>query len=140
MTHPSSFCVTRTLGRRDARGAVVERYLHVMRVPPAVAADVTGYYKYVHTAAATTEEALFRDLPDTLRLRLVLVTKRQFIESCELFKALADNTEIVIELVRRLTLRVCFPRELIFAKDDRGEEMCVDTTFIVHGGTTGSKI
>ena len=78
--------------------------------------------------------------PDTLRLRLVLVTKRQFIERCELFKALADNTEIVIELVRRLTLRVCFPRELIFAKDDRGEEMCVDTTFIVHGGTTGSNI
>ena len=104
---------------------MVERYLHVMRVPPAVAADVTGYYKYVHTAAATTEEALFRDLPDTLRLRLVLVTKRQFIESCELFKALADNTEIVIELVRRLTLRVCFPREVIFATDDLGSEMCV---------------
>ena len=63
--------------------------------------------------------------PDTLRLRLVLVTKRQFIESCELFKALADNTEIVIELVRRLTLRVCFPREVIFATDDLGSEMCV---------------
>ncbi|KAH8064002.1 voltage-gated potassium channel [Aureococcus anophagefferens] len=77
-------------------------------------------HDYLWNASSVTDDALFGDLTETLKLKLALAVKRKFIMSCPLFKAL--NPYAVINLVApRAPHRR--PDQIIMAEDEHGDTM-----------------
>ena len=83
-------------------------YLRHNKVPESLRESIHAYYDYLWNASSVTDDALFGDLTETLKLKLALAVKRKFIMSCPLFKAL--NPYAVINLVQRLEHRIAAPR------------------------------
>ncbi|KAK7238583.1 voltage-gated potassium channel [Aureococcus anophagefferens] len=96
-------------------------YLRHNKVPESLRESIHAYYDYLWNASSVTDDALFGDLTETLKLKLALAVKRKFIMSCPLFKAL--NPYAVINLVQRLEHRIAVPDQIIMAEDEHGDTM-----------------
>ena len=100
----------------------VNVYLREHNVAADLANDVRQYYLYSWSRQVHDEEGtIFEDLSDSLRMKLTIAVKRQFIMSCELFKHL--DPECIVSLVKRLRRHICVPEEAIFFQGDLGETM-----------------
>jgi len=96
-------------------------YLKQNRVPAQLADSIHAYYDYLWGSSSTTDDELFRDLAETLKLKLALAVKRRFILSCPLFKSLSPLA--VINLVQRLEHRITVPDQIIMAEGEHGDTM-----------------
>ncbi|KAJ8600192.1 hypothetical protein CTAYLR_001975 [Chrysophaeum taylorii] len=106
----------------------IRNYLRQNRVPELLGQKIHAYYDYLwQSKSLPSDDDLFADLSDTLKLKLALAVKRKFILSCPLFRDLDPYS--IVNLVQRLVPKVCEPDQVIMAEGEGGTTMF----FVIRG-------
>ena len=92
------------------------------KVGGTLADKVRQYYDYLWACGHhTNEEHLFRELPDKLRVKLMMTKKKPLIEAVDLFQNISASC--TVDLVEALTPVITLPREYVMVQGQLGDEM-----------------
>lgn len=114
--------------RQRQKRSRIRNYLRLNRVPDQLGQKIHAYYDYLwESKSLPSDDDLFADLSDSLKLKLALSVKRKFILSCPLFRDLDPCS--MINLVQCLVPKVCEPGQVLMAEGELGTTMF----FVIRG-------
>jgi len=107
----------------------VSDYLRYRRVPLKLYNKIISYYSYLwEIGQSSHSETLFEELPDKIKLELIVTLNKKLIQSVPLFATCSPAG--VIMLVKRLIPSIILPFELIIKEGERANSM-----FFLNRGT-----
>ena len=90
-------------------------------------AGVRAYYQYMWSCGHAVNEAeLYKELPEKMRLQLLMNKKRLLLTSVEIFRNVSVGCTIAI--VKALRPVIVLQREYVCVQGQRGDEMCTHRT------------
>lgn len=116
-------------GQQRQKRSRIRHYLRVNKVPEALSTKIHAYYDYLwgSTTLPSADDDLFKDLSDTLKIKLSLAVKRKWILSCPLFRDLDPAS--MVSLCSRLVPKICEPDQVLMAEGEHGTTMF----FVIRG-------
>jgi len=119
---------TTAIAQKEQIDAVSD-YLRYRRVPLKLYSKILSYYSYLwEIGQSSHSETLFKELPDKLKLELIVTLNKKLIESVPLFTTFSPAG--VIMVVKRLRPSIVLPFELIIKEGERADSM-----FFLNRGT-----
>ena len=92
------------------------------KVSGGLARKVRSYYDYLWACGHhTNEERLFHELPEKLRVQLMMTKKKPLIEAVDLFQNI--SAMCTVDLVEALSPVITLPREYVMVQGQLGDEM-----------------
>ena len=108
----------------------VEEYAVRRRLPPTVARKMLAHFEFQHRKQSSGTEAIFLQLPLSLRLRVASARYHAQIEHAWVF--LGCNAQFLSQLVMVLKERYAMPLEMLFDRGDGSRELLWCTSGTLH--------
>eukprot|EP00908_Phaeocystis_cordata_P008354 Transcript_19010.p1 GENE.Transcript_19010~~Transcript_19010.p1 ORF type:complete len:813 (-),score=358.41 Transcript_19010:1119-3557(-) len=100
----------------------INENLNYHKVSSELATRIRSYYDYLWACGHhTNEDALFRDLPEKIRMQLSMNKKKPLIRGVEIFQNVTP--QCTVSIVEALVPVIMLPREYVMVQGQPGDEM-----------------
>jgi ankyrin repeat protein len=108
----------------------VEEYATRRNLPPDASRKMLGYFEFQHKKRASGSEAVFQQMPLSLRLRIATARYYKLVERARIFYQC--NPQFLDQLVMTLRERYLMPSEVCFERGDGSRELLWCASGVLH--------